>query len=351
MKVLFDLMGAPSQSGGMRVHSEELVTTWAELFPDDELVTLGGRWTVGLTGARAVRMPEYRAVRLMVQWLISGLAARALRADWLISTSQVVSPLFPADRRVCTVHDWRHLRRPEEFGRLHRIYRAAWRRSVRNAAIAIQVSTKTLHETKALAVGGNPLMISNGRDAARRWKLDQATTVLPDQTGRLLVTFGHSRHKRPDLAIRALGKLGPGFEDVTMVVVGTSLDSAADLRNIARECGVEGRVAFPGFVTDLSYQALIRSGSVVIIASSDEGFGLPVCEANYLGIPCVVTSDSGLESVHGDRVRVADPHVDAMAAAIAEALTEPAYRTPQGEPETWEMHVRTLRGHLERRHG
>src|SRR4051812_28486032 len=99
----------------MEVHTYEVVATWAELFPDDELVVVGPPWTTALgewPNVRVRRVPGTVPFRLLGQWVATGVIARALRADVLVSTSQVTSPLMSRSRRICTVHDWRHLTHP-----------------------------------------------------------------------------------------------------------------------------------------------------------------------------------------------------------------------------------------------
>jgi glycosyltransferase involved in cell wall biosynthesis len=75
----------------------------------------------------------------------------------------------------------------------------------------------------------------------------------------------------------------------------------------------------------------MQSTDLVVLASSDEGFGLPVAEAQYLGIPSVVMQDSGLAPIHPFAI-VAQPDelalAEAMTTALANGPSEPVAVRP-----------------------
>jgi glycosyltransferase involved in cell wall biosynthesis len=89
---------------------------------------------------------------------------------------------------------------------------------------------------------------------------------------------------------------------------------------LSKERGVDHRVDLPGFVSEDVYQDLIRNAAVIALVSSDEGFGLPVAEARFFGIPCIVTSDNGLSQIHEGSVIECEPTPISLANAFGEAL-------------------------------
>lgn len=74
------------------------------------------------------------------------------------------------------------------------------------------------------------------------------------------------------------------------------------------------RVVFHGGVTDAEYAALLADHGVLVSASLDEGYGLPVAEALELGVPAVVTDMPIFREVAGDGALYA-PGMDAEAFA------------------------------------
>ncbi len=70
-----------------------------------------------------------------------------------------------------------------------------------------------------------------------------------------------------------------------------------------------GRILFPGFVTEEVKNLLIHHARVLVYPSLFEGFGLPVVEAMALGVPCVTTRSSSLPEAAGPDAYYFDPFV------------------------------------------
>jgi len=321
VKFVIDAMGAPERSGGMRMYAEEIVKTWAEVFPEDDLIVIGNPWILeSFAGLRAVKLRVVRNdsawSRVWTQLIGSAITYYRQRADILLSISTIVSPLVMKHHRACIVHDWRHIKNPGEFGAAQRLYRQLWVLSARSSGTVICISAKTLTETRAYAKGANALVVSNGGDHARRWPVAAPTiTASP-----VVVTFGHHANKRPELAISAVAHLIKEGIVVRLEVLGAAGDLAEDLKALCLAEGISEYVSFPGFVSESTYEAIIQNADIVALVSTDEGFGLPVAEARYFGIPCVVTADNGLSRIHGGSVIESRPSPIDLASAIQVAL-------------------------------
>lgn len=161
------------------------------------------------------------------------------------------------------------------------------------------------------------------------------------------MTYGHHPNKRPDLVVRALRvaheRLG---SRPRLVVLGAAGGLREQLRRTAAAHGLEDAIDFPGYVATPVYQELIQRSRLVVLASSDEGFGLPVAEARYFGIPVLSTHDSGLSAIHGDRVVTAAATPDGLGAAMAALLAEPERRRPPAVVASWADTARGIRGVL-----
>ncbi len=345
MRLVLDVLGAPRDSGGMRLFAEEIVRSWLEEFEDDELVVIGGSWIRRVLGD----LPRLRT------WVVpgEGIVGRALgqqvapavgywvtRADAVLSVSPIVSSLVPRAVRYCVVHDWRHLKNPGEFGGAQRAYRRLWRASVRRAAGVGVISPKTLEETSAVEPRARVALTENGHDHPRRWDVD----VRREDPGHRLVTFGHHVNKRPELVVRAVAGLGT-VEGWSLTVLGARGTEAERLRELAVSLGVAEQVRLPGFVSTTEYRALVSTCDVVVMASTDEGFGLPVVEAKYFGIPVVATSDSGLGHVHGATVELAPATPEGIREALERVLRDGgASRPGRADVRSWRQTCADLRG-------
>lgn len=321
MRVVFDILGSTARSGGMRLHSTELLGAWLELFPEDETVIVGGKWARDLFAPRGSRVwvwpNESAAARAVGQLVVSPVAALHTRADVVISLSPIVSPLVPRGKAVCFQHDWRHKRNPEEFPGAQRAYRKLWELSARRALVNICVSRKAALETTSYVDGAVTAVVENGRDHARDWTVEREAGATGD-----IVTFGHHNNKRPELVIDAFAHVLDRLpDDIDLIVLGTPQPYTHVLRARASALGVSDRVHLPGFVSQRAYQDTVGHAGIVVMASSDEGFGLPIAEAQFFGIPAVITSDSGMQQVFGTYPLVAEPDATSLGETLHSALS------------------------------
>ena len=78
---------------------------------------------------------------------------------------------------------------------------------------------------------------------------------------------------------------------------------------------------------DADLPALYAAADLFVMPSLYEGFGLPVLEAMACGTPVACSNTSSLPEVVGDAALEFDPYdVDAMAAAIQQAMSDPGLR-------------------------
>ena len=94
-----------------------------------------------------------------------------------------------------------------------------------------------------------------------------------------------------------------------------------------RRQGLEGKVLFPGYISDEDKAALMSGALAFVFPSLYEGFGLPVIEAQSCGCPVIASTTSSLPQVAGDAALLVDPHdVAAIAAAMQRVVGDSALR-------------------------
>lgn len=89
-----------------------------------------------------------------------------------------------------------------------------------------------------------------------------------------------------------------------------------------------GRVHLPGYVSREEAHALLAHAEVVVVASEEEGFGLPLAEAMACGAACVASDAPALVEVSGG---AAHHFPRGNAAALAAALQEAAQPAQRAE--------------------
>lgn len=108
---------------------------------------------------------------------------------------------------------------------------------------------------------------------------------------RLIEAFSNLKNKTYKLVV--CGKKGWLFDQIF---------------DLTKRLKVEDRVQFIGFAPDEDLPALIKSSQGFVLASLYEGFGMPVIEAQAVGVPVVVSSTSSLPEVAGQSaIFIEDP--------------------------------------------
>jgi glycosyltransferase involved in cell wall biosynthesis len=146
----------------------------------------------------------------------------------------------------------------------------------------------------------------------------------PPGTLRLLHVGRLEPRKRPSVAIDALAAVRRTGLAASLVVAGEG-PSAASLFERARQAGVGDSVHFVGRVSDERKWQLYDSSDVLLFASTLEGFGLVVAEAQSRGVPVVAaTGTATAEALDPERSGfLVAPTADAFAGKIAALYDEP----------------------------
>jgi glycosyltransferase involved in cell wall biosynthesis len=134
-------------------------------------------------------------------------------------------------------------------------------------------------------------------------------------------------HKNQLRLVQAFSGVRKAAPDAQLVLAGAQTPYEDVLRSEAARLGLEGAVAFPGYVSDGDLEGLYAAASVFVFPSLNEGFGLPVLEAMARGVPVVTSTTSSLPEVAGDAALLVDPaSVEQIARAASQVLTDPPLR-------------------------
>src|SRR4029077_8262782 len=113
-----------------------------------------------------------------------------------------------------------------------------------------------------------------------------------------------------------------GVEHDLVVVGGRGWRDEKLVRALQERAAVT-RVRWLGYVTESDLVALYSGAALFVLASTLEGFGLPVLEAMACGTPVLASDVPALREVGGDLAHFVSPGDDAaFASAIAHALLD-----------------------------
>jgi len=164
---------------------------------------------------------------------------------------------------------------------------------------------------------------AGGREALRELGIPEDAPVV----GNVAALTGH---KDQATLLAAAAKVGLRMPDARFVIVGEG-ELRGRLEAQSRELGLERRCVFAGYRPDLD--RLIPAFTVFCLSSCMEGLGTSLLDAMAFGVPVVATAAGGIpeavtDGITGRLVPPRDP--DALAAALVEALGDPAQRVAWG---------------------
>lgn len=213
------------------------------------------------------------------------------------ATDQAAKHL-PADPRtpvVLTIHDLNFLREKHKI-RSDR-YLAKVQRLVDRASSVTTISEFVAGDVREhLDLRGKPLrVIYNGADHTEAGAPRSRPAFLPE--GPFLFTIGAVLPKKNFHVLVALLERVPGMR---LVIAGPDHHAYANqIRDEAKQLGVEDRVLVPGAVSDAERTWLYAHCEAFVFPSKTEGFGLPVIEAMQHGRPVFCARRTSLPEVAG----------------------------------------------------
>ncbi len=150
-----------------------------------------------------------------------------------------------------------------------------------------------------------------------------------DDATRLLISVGQlSKHKGHDTAIQAFAAISNEYPDVRLLIAGGGSPELVNYyRNLAKELGVEDKVAIPGKQLG-NIQDIYRAADLTLsLTKVGEGFGLVPYESALIGTPFIAPCFGAvIEFVtDGETGLLVDTNnLDAVTAKIRQALNNPA---------------------------
>jgi glycosyltransferase involved in cell wall biosynthesis len=149
-----------------------------------------------------------------------------------------------------------------------------------------------------------------------------------------LVSVGNLiERKRHGDVLRALWLLRDSHPELHYVIVGDG-PQRGPLADLARELGLEGRVAFRGALPPGEALTVARWGGIFVLPSIDEAFGVAYIEAMAGAIPAIGSrGEPGPEEIAkcGGGMRLVPPgDPEALALELRTLLEDPGYRRELG---------------------
>ncbi|MEO7557028.1 MAG: glycosyltransferase family 1 protein [Acidimicrobiales bacterium] len=329
----------PDVVGGTQTYATSLLHALTEIDHDNEYVAFTNREARRLDLGSAINLrvvpcpvpATRRSVRYAYEQLVLPVQARRFDLDVLHSLGYV-GPLLAPCPHLVTVHDliYEGFKESMSAGR-QRALRFFVRASARRADRVITVSASS----RAAIIGAidvDPSKVEVIYEAGR--SLGGPPDVAAERTvlqtygirGPYVAAFGSpSPSKNLPRLVEAFA-IAAVDADTVLVLIGHVAETD-ELRRAISRLGLTDRVVLTGYVPDGHVVPLLRGASLFAFPSLYEGFGLPVLDAQGLGVPVVCSASASLPEVAGPGALFFDPRsVESIAAALRRGLTDEGLR-------------------------
>lgn len=236
---------------------------------------------------------------------------------------------------VVTVHDLLFCRYPALFNPIDvQIYKLKMERSCRAADQVIAVSEQTKEDLVSY-LGIDPMKIrvvyqgaheifSQAVSFEKCQEVKQKYNV-PDRY--LLFVSTIDKRKNVQLILQALKERRDW--DFPLVVIGRPTAYLADLKNYVHDNSLTDKVIFLHNVTFEDLPAFYKMAHIFIYPSYFEGFGIPIIEAQQMGVPVITTAGSCFREAGGNGALYGRPDDPATLISNIDLLCDEAQRNIQ----------------------
>lgn len=129
--------------------------------------------------------------------------------------------------------------------------------------------------------------------------------------------------KGPEYFVEAAAKVLKNDKNVRFVMAGSG-DMMDKMIMLAAQRGISDRFHFPGFQKGKQVYEMLKASDVYIMPSVSEPFGISPLEAMQMGVPSIISKQSGCAEILNNVIKTDYWDIDAMADAIHSIITYPA---------------------------
>ncbi len=129
--------------------------------------------------------------------------------------------------------------------------------------------------------------------------------------------------KGPEYFVEAAAKVLKNNHNVRFVMAGSG-DMMDKMIALAAERGIADRFHFPGFQKGKQVYEMLKASDVYIMPSVSEPFGISPLEAMQMGVPSIISKQSGCAEILNNVIKTDYWDIDAMADAIHAIISYPA---------------------------
>ena len=192
-----------------------------------------------------------------------------------------------------------------------------------NADHIITVSNLT-RQTVIEKYGIDPAKVTTVHNAVEPLSPELLNVEVQRPKEKIVTFLGRiTMQKGPEYFVEAAAKVLKNNHNVRFVMAGSG-DMMDKMITLAAERGIADRFHFPGFQKGRQVYEMLKASDVYIMPSVSEPFGISPLEAMQMGVPSIISKQSGCAEILDNVIKTDYWDIDAMADAIYSIVTYPA---------------------------
>lgn len=258
--------------------------------------------------------------------IVAGVIARTIHCDvihshdWLTYPAGIHAKKITGKPLVIHVHatDFDRSR-----GNVNPVVFAIEKDGMENADHIICVSNLT-RRTVIEKYGINPDKVSTVHNAVYPLPTDYLEIERHPSKDKVVTFLGRiTMQKGPEYFVEAAAKVLKKNRNVRFVMAGSG-DMMDEMIKLAAKRGIADRFHFTGFLKGKQVYEMLRDSDVYIMPSVSEPFGISPLEAMQMGVPSIISKQSGCAEILDNVIKTDYWDIDAMADAIHSIISYPA---------------------------
>jgi glycosyltransferase involved in cell wall biosynthesis len=187
----------------------------------------------------------------------------------------------------------------------------------------ITVSNLT-RQTVIEKYGIDPAKVTTVHNAVIPLSDDLLSIPKPENKEKVVTFLGRiTMQKGPEYFVEAAVKVLQKDHNVRFVMAGSG-DMMDQMIALAAKRGIADRFHFTGFLRGRQVYEMLKASDVYIMPSVSEPFGISPLEAMQMGVPSIISKQSGCAEILNNVIKTDYWDIDAMADAIHSIISYPS---------------------------
>ncbi len=173
--------------------------------------------------------------------------------------------------------------------------------------------------------GIDPAKVTTVHNAVEPMSQEIQNIVMNRGTNDKIITFlGRiTMQKGPEYFVEAAAKVLKKAKNARFVMAGSG-DMMNDMIRLAARRGIADRFHFTGFLKGKAVYEMLKASDVYVMPSVSEPFGISPLEAMQVGVPTIISKQSGCAEILDNAIKIDYWDIDAMADAMYSIITYPS---------------------------